>query len=107
MSNESNEFIYVYNNMDKDIEYFIFKFEFSNDEIKNIICSFWDTVENAYPQIYSLRMYFIDNFTKINHFNIKNKYSLIYQYMYGYIGRINISNIEEKFGATRNFVEDL
>ena len=76
--NESNEFIYIYNGTNEDIDFYKFKFEFSNNETKNKICGFFDRVENIYPQIYSVQMFLIDNFTKTNHFNIKNKYSLIY-----------------------------
>ena len=41
--------LFIYNNKTKGIDYYIFKFEFSNNKIKNIICSFWGTVENVYP----------------------------------------------------------
>ena len=104
MSYDTNEFVYVYNETIKDINYYVFQFEFKNDIIKNILISFCDIVEDVYPQIYSPQMYFIDNFNKTNHFKINNKYSLIYQYMYGYIGGISFQNMDENLYATRNFI---
>ena len=105
ISNESNEFefVYVYNETIKDINYYLFQFEFESDVVKNILISFSDTIENVYPQIYSAQLYFINNFTKINHFKINNKYSLIYQYMYGDIGYVLFHKMNEKLHATRNF----
>ena len=100
---DNKEFIYINNNITEDIDYYIFKFEFSNNEIKTIIISFWDTVEKIYPQIYSTQMFYIHNFTRINEFQIKNKYSLIYQYMNGSFGRVKFSNINEGILATRNY----
>ena len=100
---DNKEFIYINNNITEDIDYYIFKFEFSNNEIKTIIISFWDTVEKIYPQIYSTQMFYIHNFTRINEFQIKNKYSLIYQYMNGSFGRVKFSNINEDINATRNY----
>ena len=100
---DNKEFIYINNNITEDIDYYIFKFEFSNNEIKTIIISFWDTVEKIYPQIYSTQMFYIHNFTRINEFQIKNKYSLIYQYMNGSFGRVKFSNINEDIVATRNY----
>ena len=72
MSYDTNQFVYVYNETIKDINYYVFQFEFKNDIIKNILISFCDIVEDVYPQIYSPQMYFIYNFTKINHFKINN-----------------------------------
>ena len=104
ISKDSYEFVYAYNKTIEDINYYIFQFEFKNDITKNILISFWDTVEDVYPQIYSAQMYFIDNFTKINHFKINNQYSLIYQYMYGNLGGISFQNMNENLYATRNFI---
>ena len=100
---DNKEFIYINNNITEDIDYYIFKFEFSNNEIKTIIISFWDTVEKIYPQIYSTQMFYIHNFTRINEFQIKNKYSLIYQYMNGSFGGVKFPNINEDILATRNY----
>ena len=98
-----NEFMYIYNTIIKDINYYVFQFEFANDIIKNILISFWDTVEDVYPQIYSTQMFFINNFNKTNHFKINNQYSLIYQYMNGKIGEISFQNMKEELYLTRNF----
>ena len=104
ISNGTNEIVYVYNKIIKDINYYLFHFEFSNDIIKTILISFLDTVEDVYPQIYSSQLYFIDNLNKTNHFKIYNKYSLIYQYIYGYLGKVSFQNMNEGLFATRNFV---
>ena len=56
-----------------------------------------------YPQIYSVQMFYIHNFTKINHFKIKNKYTLIYQYIYGSFGNAKLPNIDEEIWITRNY----
>ena len=98
-----NEFMYIYNTIIKDINYYVFQFEFANDIIKNILISFWDTVEDVHPQIYSTQMFFIDSFAKTNHFKINNQYSLIYQYMHGKIGEISFQNMKEELNLTRNF----
>ena len=37
MSYDTNEFVYVYNETIKDINYYVFQFEFKNDIIKNIL----------------------------------------------------------------------
>ena len=48
-------------------------------------------------------MFYIHNFTKINHFKIKNKYTLIYQYIYGSFGNAKLPNIDEEIWITRNY----
>ena len=88
ISDELNEFLYEYNSKIENIDFYIFHFEFTNNDTKNIFCSFLDSIENIYPQIYSPQIFFIIKLNKTNHFNIKNKYSLIYQYIYGSPGYI-------------------
>ena len=99
---ENSEYFYVNNEMNINIDYYEFKFEFSNQELKNIIISFLDTVEDVYPQIYSPQMYFIDKFTKINYFNIKNKYSLHYQYIYGDNGLVDFPGFNLGINFNKN-----
>ena len=41
MSYDTNEFVYVYNETIKDINYYVFQFEFKNDIIKNILIILW------------------------------------------------------------------
>ena len=48
-------------------------------------------------------MFFIDIFNKTNHFKIREQYSIIYQYIYGNFGRMNISSIGQKISTSRNF----
>ena len=71
---DTKDFYYVYDKIIKDIDYFKFKFIFENNEMKNIICSFSDKVENIYPQIYSAQMYYLDNNKKSYNFKLIEKY---------------------------------
>ena len=64
----------------KDIDYYILKFEFENEEIKNIIS---DKIEDIYPQIYSAQIYYIDNSNKTYYFKLKNDNIGNYQYISG------------------------
>ena len=86
ISEDYFNYIYLYNKNFSDIEYFKIKFEFRNDGIKSIISSFCDRVYEAYPQIYSTQMFYINNFTKIYHFQLKNNFLGYYQYLGGKSG---------------------
>ena len=104
MYNDSKRFVYNIINTKEEVDYYLFTFEFPNGELKNIISSISDNVTDFYPQIYSYHMLFIDKSMKINHFKMKNNYTVYYQYIYGYAGKIIISFLEyEKFYSTRNF----
>ena len=87
----TKNFIYVYDEINNDVDYILFTFEFSTSETKNIISSFYDSIENIYPQIYSGQLIYLDNSTKIN--NIKYPYDtfLKYQFIYGDSGIYNYS----------------
>ena len=76
----------------KDIDYYILKFEFEKEEIKNIIS---DKIEDIYPQIYSTQIYYIDNSNKTYYFKLKNDYIGNYQYISGdsEINENNLSSI--------------
>ena len=89
----SNDFVYVYDNTSnsKDIDYYLFKFEFTNNEIKSIISSFFDTINNTNPQVYSAQMYYLDNNQKTNYFKLKYNYYFKLQYIYGESGTYKIS----------------
>ena len=103
MSKKAHEFVYLYNNKTNDISHFKFKFNFSNSEIKNVIIAFSDGIDNIIPQIYSKQMFLIDNFTKTNNFNLKQNYSLIYQYTYGNFGYFIFPDFIDKFTLVRNY----
>ena len=79
----------------KDIDYYILKFEFENEEIKNIIS---DKIEDIYPQIYSAQIYYIDNSNKTYYFKLKNDCIGNYQYISGdsEINENNLSSIGSK-----------
>ena len=98
------EFLFINMKLDKDIEFYIFKFEFPNDKIKNIKSSFSDKIYELYPQIYTLQMFYITNSTKINYFQLVNNYTLKYQYVNGYKGNVNLSLLNfQTFNSSRNF----
>ena len=84
--------------------YYLFKFEFPNDKIKNIKSSFSDKIFELYPQIYTMQMFYITNSTKINYFQLVNNYTLKYQYVNGYKGNVNLSLLNfQTFNSSRNF----
>ena len=102
--NKVKEFIYLYNELTEGIDYYMFKFEFSNNNVKNIMASLCDRVPNLYPQIYSSQMFYLDKFQKVNYFDVKNNYTLTYQYLYGSTGIIKASFLNfEEFYSSRNF----
>jgi hypothetical protein len=102
----SNDFTYVYDNTSnsKDIDYYLFKFEFTNNEIKSIISSFFDTINNTNPQVYSAQMYYLDNNQKTNYFKLKYNYYFKLQYIYGESGTYKISfPYVDNFIISQNF----
>ena len=102
----SNDFVYVYDNTSnsKDIDYYLFKFEFTNNEIKSIISSFFDTINNTNPQVYSAQMYYLDNNQKTNYFKLKYNYYFKLQYIYGESGTYKISfPYVDNFIISQNF----
>ena len=104
---EEKEFIFIYNDYSNDVDYYIFKFEFRNEEVKNIITSFCDNIEAISPQIYSSQMFYLYNFTKLSKYTLINKYTLSYKYIFGTInstGFMDISFLNFKnFYSNRNF----
>ena len=104
LTEESKKFLYIYDGIEKDIDYFIFKFEFQNNEIKNIISCFLDRISIIYPQIYSSQMFFINDMTKKTLFDVKNNYVFNYQHINGFQLNVNFSIWKnETFEGSRNF----
>ena len=81
--NNINYFYFVYDKDESNIDYFLIKFKFQNNRIKNIISSFSDKVKNIYPQIYSAQMFYLNNFNKTYILNLKNPFLGDYQYISG------------------------
>ena len=79
-------FNYVYKPNNSNIDYFLIQFQFKNNEMKTIISSFSDKIEETYPQIYSAQMFYLDNFTRFHHFQLKNSFLSYYQYINGSSG---------------------
>ena len=99
----SNKFLYIDEDSNEDINYYIFKFQFRNGGKKNIISSVIDYVTDLYPQIYSYQMYFTKSY-KTNHFNMISNYTFYHQYIDGYAGTVYINFLKyENFASTRNF----
>ena len=83
-NNETKDIFYIYHcNNTNEIDYYIFTFEFNNNEIKSIISTFIDNIKYYYPHIYSSQMFYIISFNKTSLYNVNNKYTLIYKYIYG------------------------
>ncbi len=103
--NASNLFIFLNNDETNDVDHYIFKFIFRNDEIRNIISSFNDKIETFSPQIYSPQMIYLYNFTKKTNFDVKNNYTLNYKYIYGETGYIELSFLGtiRRFHSNKNF----
>ena len=87
----NTNFTYVYDENISNINYIIFKFEFQNNGIKNIISSFSDRIQTIYPQIYSGQMCYLDKFIKINNLKYSNDSFMKYQFVYGDSGIYNYS----------------
>ena len=107
ISNEEKEFVYLYNVTTNDIKTYLFKFEFTNAEVKNLISSLKDDITHIFPQIYSSQMFYIYNFTKTCNFTMNNNYTLIYKYVFGTLSstgymKIPVLNFDE-FYSNRNF----
>ena len=102
--NSSYKFIYYTQKAKNDIDYYMFKFEFYNNEVKDIITCFTDKVKDMYPQIYSYQMFYLSKSTKVNYFDLEHKYTLNYMFVYGDGGFINVSLLNyTRFSSSRNF----
>ena len=107
--NEEKEAFYLYHNnkASNNIDYFLFTIEFRNSEIKNIISALRESIRNYYPHIYSSQMFYLIGFNKTCFFRVKNKYTLIYKYIYTnpyyYSGWVGLSFLDFKtFESHRN-----
>ena len=84
--NITDYFNLVYDQNKGYVDYFLIEFKFKNNEIKTIISSFCDKVNETYPQIYSAQMFYLNNFNKTHPFNLKNSFSGNYQFIRGSSG---------------------
>ena len=104
LKKNSCEFTYVYEDLNKNVDYILFNFKFTNNELKTIISSFCDRVKYINPPVYSGLMYYLDNFTKISKFETKNSYSMKFQFIYGDPGYFGYSLYPfDKFNITQNY----
>ena len=92
---KKNEFISF--DSSEDIDYYIFKFEFQNGELKNIISAFYIDKTALYPQIYSYQMFYEEQ--ALFNLNLKDYYTLYYQQIYGEMNTITftISDSRERY----------
>ena len=108
INNETNEifYIYYYNNI-SEIDYFIFIFEFENSEIKSIVSTISESINNSYPYIYSSQMFYLIGIKKNFLYKLKYQYTLINKYIYGPLktdGWIEVSILNyEKISLSRNY----
>ena len=106
ITTEDAYYNYINNDIRNDTDYYLFKFEFTNNEINNIISSFCDKIENIYPQVYSTQMFYLDNFSKKNYFKLDNYY-MNYQFISGEQGIIDspTAYYVQKVSISPNFKE--
>ena len=106
LDNNYQEFKYINKdtNQSKEIDYFIFQFEFSEYGIKTIIAAFSDKSTTICPQIYSARLYYFFNITKTFYHYLTHDYKLDYKWIGGWVGKMNfnMSKFSDVF-FTRNF----
>ena len=103
---KSEEFKYIYHNdsNNKNFDYFIFKFEYSEFGFKNILTAFNDKSTDVYPQIYSAQMYYLFNITKTFHYSLIHNYTLNYKWIGGWVGIMNLNLPQFKdMYLTRNY----
>ena len=98
-----NTYSDAYNN--SEISHFIFRFEFSEGGIKNIISSFSYKSNEHFPQIYTSRMYFLYDKDLYFNYSLINNYKLVYQWLNGCKGNIklNLLGFENNIYSSRNF----
>ena len=101
---KKEEFLYLFNGPIGEIEYILFKFEYKDQEIKNIISAFYDRFNNTYLQIYSPQMFYINNIRRKYLFKLKNNYTLTTKYVYGIYGTFSPHFLDyQKFYLSRNY----
>ena len=108
INNETKEIVYIYYyNTSNEIDYYFFTFEFNNYEIKSIISTISENINNSYPHIYSSQMYYLVGIKKNFLYKVRNKYTLINKYIYGpfyYVGWIEVSILNfNEIQLGRNF----
>ena len=97
------KYIYETNDDYKNISYFIFKFEFDEEGIKNIISAFSDKTKDNYPQIYSSEMYYIYNRTRNFNYALVNNYLLTTKWISGLDCHMKLNYSIEDITIQRNF----
>ena len=102
--NQTKPFLFMHNITNINVDHYIFKFEFYNNEIKDIMACLSDSVIEIYPQIYSYQMFYLSNTSKLNKFNLTENYTLNYMYIHGKGGYFDVSFLNyAHFFASRNF----
>ena len=93
----------AYNN--SEVSHFIFRFEFNEGGIKNIISSFSYKSNEHIPQIYTSRMYFLYDKDLYFNYSLINNYKLVYGWLSGWIGdiKLNLPGFENDINTSRNF----
>ena len=100
---EINNFLYISYNNSKDLDHYLFRLEFSNKELKNIITCFYDNVSEINPPIYSSQMFYLSKNNKRSYFKLKNKYIFNYIHVYG-SGSYEANFLDFKtFSSNRNY----
>ena len=98
-NNSYNKYNDSYNN--NEVGYFLFRFEFHNEGIKGIISSFLYKLDINVPQIYSSRLFIIDNSKVKYKFSLTNNYTLEYRWVAGWSGNVILNRKE--LPSNRNY----
>ena len=93
----------AYNN--SEVGHYIFRFEFNEGGIKNIISSFSYKSKEHFPQIYTSRMYFIFDMDLYFNYSLVYNYTLVYKWLSGWVGdmKLNLPGFENNIYSSRNF----
>ena len=106
ISEYKNNFEYISWVSKEDAEYYLFKFEFQNGELKNIISAFYNKNENVFLQVYSYQMFFYDELN-IKNSKMKNNYTLYSQRLDGFAELIDIHNMDNRKGIILTDIKPL
>ena len=105
ISEEQSLFKYIFknNNYTKNISHFIFRFEFEENGIKNIISTFYNKISNNYPQIYSSEMYYGNASSLFFNYALEYNYLFTTKYIAGGSFFLNLNYLLEEITLARNY----
>ena len=97
------KFVFTTNDDYENISHFIFRFEFEENGIKNIISAFSSKIRENSPQIYSSEMYYIYDRTIYFNYSLKDNYLFTTKYIGGENCFMKLNYSIEVINLSRNF----